>query len=789
MPGTIINLQNAPDAPAPAGLQGVLDAVTNPNAFRDMAGLAGTQANAAQALQTAAGLAMNFGNQAAALKLAELAKNAHDAQTANQKLATVQSAVDKNLTTPEDAQRHTSQILDSLHAAPTPAAPHEDPALAHAISAASGQPGSSIEATTPEGQVKVKMGDSATAGSGGDTSGDPPMMVNPLAWMEGHGQEVAEDAIFDRGENTLPTLAFVEGEHLNTGQSIMATVDSWAMAGLIHGGAMIDVKLRSNRIAEPVDDWNIYVPDPAHPAAPYGAVPPLSRAHWHYIVPDPLYSDPATHTRWTADALRTAIKRGEAAALTFGQIVFIGGDWVESFADLHAPGLFAPAVGVMQAIANHSPLAYVMLDVIQNGSGGFSDLSKMYDAAREGTYKPNANLDQMLAVFDALRAAPFGALHLIAQFMASDHMPLEWDELEKHAPWLASAAVPAAVRTMKIDERVLQILLTNGRFLEAALRNENHFSPLNWDAFESGYSRALDELKAHLANPAPDPSVAPLPAAVLARVAFSLHYLTDAFSASHMRVPRAALGKTGALAAKMMHDIDGHVGLTVGNVFGDIWRAYGDGFLHGPKQAEVKELHQKFAQYMTNGDVEANYVQVIAAVAEAVLLVHYHAQHWRETGNAAAFPILDDARMTANASTTRFLGADRAPISSRFPTGTEWLGKSRNDIVAYMRKHQPTPATPGSWPAAMTNIPPLLDGTLKIDDSGAYTGTGPFGKHRVAVKLFQDLVIDFSDLYYLARVRDASKSDVPGVPLDTVILGIFNKIEPDHLKGHTQRPL
>jgi hypothetical protein len=45
LPQTIINLQNAPEAPAPSGLAGALAAVTTPNAFRDMAGLAATQAN------------------------------------------------------------------------------------------------------------------------------------------------------------------------------------------------------------------------------------------------------------------------------------------------------------------------------------------------------------------------------------------------------------------------------------------------------------------------------------------------------------------------------------------------------------------------------------------------------------------------------------------------------------------------------------------------------------------------------------------------------------------------
>jgi hypothetical protein len=116
MPGTIINLQNAPEAPLPAGLQNVLGAVASSDAFRDMAGLAGTQANAAAALQSAATLATNFGNQAAALKLAEIAKEAQAAQSVNQKLATVQRAADKQLVTKEEAQRHAGKVLETLYA-------------------------------------------------------------------------------------------------------------------------------------------------------------------------------------------------------------------------------------------------------------------------------------------------------------------------------------------------------------------------------------------------------------------------------------------------------------------------------------------------------------------------------------------------------------------------------------------------------------------------------------------------------------------------------------------------
>jgi hypothetical protein len=163
-----VNLQNAPEAPAPAGLAGALAAVTNPNAFRDMTGLAGTQTNAAAAFQTAATLASSFGAQAASLKLAESAAKAHATQTADQKLASVQRAADKNLIPASEAQRHATQILDELHAPSAPQRPHQDPTLSQAIFAASGKPGSTIQATTPEGQLLVSLTD---GGGGGGTAG------------------------------------------------------------------------------------------------------------------------------------------------------------------------------------------------------------------------------------------------------------------------------------------------------------------------------------------------------------------------------------------------------------------------------------------------------------------------------------------------------------------------------------------------------------------------------------------------------------------------------------------
>jgi GH25 family lysozyme M1 (1,4-beta-N-acetylmuramidase) len=157
LPQTIINLENAAAAPGPAGLANALNAVQNANAFRDMAGLAGTQANAAQAFQTAAALASSFGAQAAALKLADMAGKAHATQTADQKLATVQNAVNKGLVGAQLAQDHASAILGELHAPSSSSGPLQDSAISEAVRAAAGRPGSSISSSTPAGDVSVQL--------------------------------------------------------------------------------------------------------------------------------------------------------------------------------------------------------------------------------------------------------------------------------------------------------------------------------------------------------------------------------------------------------------------------------------------------------------------------------------------------------------------------------------------------------------------------------------------------------------------------------------------------------
>ena len=166
-PQTIISLQNAPDAPAPTGLAGALGAVQNAGAFRDMAGLAGTQANAAAGLQTAANLATSFGQQAAALTMAEMAANTQKTKEANQKLATVKKAADGKLVEPEKAKEEAGKILEDLTAPSSMPVFGGMSGLGAMLQSAAATPGSDVVAT-PDG-LTVALG--GGGGVGGAAAG------------------------------------------------------------------------------------------------------------------------------------------------------------------------------------------------------------------------------------------------------------------------------------------------------------------------------------------------------------------------------------------------------------------------------------------------------------------------------------------------------------------------------------------------------------------------------------------------------------------------------------------
>ncbi|WP_414154836.1 phospholipase [Pseudomonas sp. BNK-43-a] len=120
-------------------------------------------------------------------------------------------------------------------------------------------------------------------------------------------------------------------------------------------------------------------------------------------------------------------------------------------------------------------------------------------------------------------------------------------------------------------------LLPLGRYLKLAASNWDHFGRSALLAYQAGHGAALQQaLRARDSGDERDLQLA------YAMNAFADHFLTDLFSAGHLRVPRKALADTvtpsdiGSLVSRFMHDEDSKYGLRVRNAEGEQWRAYGD---------------------------------------------------------------------------------------------------------------------------------------------------------------------------------------------------------------------
>lgn len=116
-----------------------------------------------------------------------------------------------------------------------------------------------------------------------------------------------------------------------------------------------------------------------------------------------------------------------------------------------------------------------------------------------------------------------------------------------------------------------------GRYLKLAANNADHFGEWALAAYTAGHTAALQQ--AVLAGKTADDKQLEL---AYAMNAFADHFLTDLFSAGHVRVPRKQVAAVvtpsdlGSLITRFMHDEDSKFGLNVSNAQGDHWHSYGD---------------------------------------------------------------------------------------------------------------------------------------------------------------------------------------------------------------------
>ena len=389
-------------------------------------------------------------------------------------------------------------------------------------------------------------------------------------------------------------------------------------------------------------------------------------------------------------------------------------------------------------------------------------------------------------------------------------------------------------KTNGIDDQLMQIVGSNGNYADLGFKNWTHFSPggLNFQTFAKFHREALDLVTRHVN--ARD-AAHPIPARAIFLAAFGCHFITDAFSASHMRVPRK---KLGAFSAKLMHDVDGLVGLWVYTddpVNAKIWYAFGDTYLHSRK------LSAKQLDLVSRGEARVNFEYAAAAVGSAFKQLHYQAHAVRQTepkppgsnpANTTLQTILDFNGPTAESvswepgsqeerkledilaegpstgdlpKATRLRNESVAPGNAGPTRKTMWehLRMTTDNRIAFLKSLVPIPLptvakSPKGAPSSIhdqVNIPPLFheDGKINLGKDNPYdivTGDGlairGFTHYagfslRVNWKHFGDFSVDAAELrlnydkyYFMTRFF----KDVHGLEdyMDKTLLDVRDKL-------------
>ena len=223
-------------------------------------------------------------------------------------------------------------------------------------------------------------------------------------------------------------------------------------------------------------------------------------------------------------------------ALTYGQVIALGGDFYG------IPG---------QPISDGASPA----DRVQRFTAAFNSLAVL-PASREEAHKILAVMQKEInAVKQAIKD---GKQAHEAYDALGDTLSEEWNRITG-----GGSAVSA--------------LIPLGRYLKLAADNADHFGEWALSAYLAGHTAALQQaVVAHQTGTDQALELA------YAMNSFADHFLTDLFSAGHLRVPRKQLaavvtpGELGSLISRFMHDEDSKFGLKVRNAMGDQWHAYGD---------------------------------------------------------------------------------------------------------------------------------------------------------------------------------------------------------------------
>jgi hypothetical protein len=610
-------------------------------------------------------------------------------------------------------------------------------------------------ATPPEWKPPSFEGETR-AGDGGDTGGGTPRRApaRRSGWPASGSRPIAEtEALPGAGESDANALAeFNSPEHFRLGSDIQRMVDSWARAGLVSGGCFV-ADTDANDEPLPFAQWQFYTPDRAHLTQPYGTQP-MRNAHWHWITPH-AHHDENGHA-WTASSLAAALRNGRALTLSVGDLIMMSGDVVGEFADYAAASSSswrAQPVNIARGVAQGDPFAFAIIRRLQfprTGKAAAHDVQMLYHAGHDaaatrrqvqsGDHTWTAIRQMVEFLRKVAGTSGYQQLLVISRLMRRKRLSVE--HIERVAPWLnpsdsgpflamAHAAGTGFDRNTDFDSDMLQMIVTNGAYAALAMNNERHFSPSNWQAFETAHSQALQLVDRQVPITGVTIEYAPIPADAIAQLAYGMHFLTDAFAAGHMRTPRRAVGPSGSLLSGVMHDLENELGLTVQNGFNQRWRAFGDSHLD-TSTPEQRHVLAQIAYYgrLTGQAIDTNFManrdHALAAVGAAMKQLHYQAQkYFGDTSNAADFqPVLQATHGDDSGLLHDDLVRNANPGDGSRRDG--WIAMDINAKIRFMRKHQPVPLPPATnWRGGINNYPPLAAvdsaGHIVFDRTGSYS--------------------------------------------------------------------
>lgn len=296
----------------------------------------------------------------------------------------------------------------------------------------------------------------------------------------------------------------------------------------------------------------------------------------------------------------TKLTFGDGHALTYGQILALGGDFYGlpgapisegggSIAD------FQETVKTIETFLTRAPALFTLIwplylvyltqfpAILLQTRAFLTTPARAKDPARPGYFLPAQDLFEQ--AFASLANAPRSEVQGVLELIAKDGQ----DGSDVKAEMI---------------ETYHYALQTHGRYMALLLTNWDHFGRNAWTAHRAGHAAALAQaIEARRTQKPEDLELA------FAMNAFADHYLSDLFSGGHIRTPRRHLSEQsalGSLAAMWMHNEDCENGVLVRNQRGDCWVAYGDGSydinLNGPNrhmlfravQSSANEISEAF---------------------------------------------------------------------------------------------------------------------------------------------------------------------------------------------------